>query len=314
MYSKITNLFVNFALPVAIIVTSLIFTALEPAFLSIDNVTSLVHRMAGIGIMAVGMTFVIMTRGIDLSVGPVLALAGLISFYCLQADMPLFLVVFLGLLSGTLVGIINGFAVAFLQLPPIIITLGMLSIVRGSALIIGGPTLHQISNEPSYTFIGTGVVLGIPFPIWLCIFIALLGILLQKYTTYGLQISSLGDNERAAFLSGRRVKLLKMSAYAICGTTAALAGIIESSQVHTASANFGEFGTELDVIAAVILGGASLFGGKGSVSKTLLGVVFLGVINSGLNILNIPVDMQLIAKGVIIVIALALVGHGMRAR
>lgn len=294
-----------YALPLAILVTVLVVGALEPAFLTIESAISVVHRMAIVGIMAVGMTFVIMTAGIDLSVGPTLALSGLVAFFSLQAGFPLAFAMLFGLLSGAAVGVLNGFVVAVFQLPAIIVTLGMLSVVRGGALILGGPALHQISDQPGYSFIGTGVVMGVPFSVWLFAAVAALAIWVQRYTAFGVRVSSMGDNPNAAHLSGMRVRALTFATYVICGTCAALAGIIESSQVYTASANFGEFGTELDVISAVILGGASLFGGKAYVYKTVLGVLFLGIVNSGLNILNTPIEVQLIVKGAIIVAALS---------
>jgi len=295
----------TYALPIVIIATALIVGAFEPAFLTLDSAISVVHRMAIIGIMAVGMTFVIMTAGIDLSVGPTLALSGLVSYFVLQAGMPIPIAILAGILSGALIGAVNGAIIAVFQLPAIIVTLGMLSIVRGGALILGGPALHQISDQPAYSFIGTGVVLGVPFSVWIFAFVAGLAIWAQKFTAYGVRVSSLGDNPNTAHLSGIRVRTLIFSTYVICGICAAIAGIIESTQVYTASANFGEFGTELDVISAVILGGASLFGGKAFVYKTVLGVLFLGIVNSGLNILNTPIEAQLIVKGAIIVAALA---------
>lgn len=296
----------TYALPIAIAITALVVGIIEPAFLTIDSAIAIVHRMAIVGIIAVGMTFVIMTAGIDLSVGPTLALSGLVSFFAMQAGVPLPLALLAGLLSGACVGAINGFVIAVFQLPAIIVTLGMLSIIRGTALIIGGPSLHQIRDRPDYSFIGTGQVLGLPVSVWIFIAVAGLAIGIQKYTAYGIRVSSLGDNPIAAHLSGSHTRMLIFSTYVVCALCAALAGIIESSQVYTASANFGEFGTELDVISAVILGGASLFGGKAFVSKTVLGVLFLGVINSGLNILNVSIEAQLMVKGLIIVIALAL--------
>ena len=295
----------HYALPLAILVTALVVGAFEPVFLTLDSAISVVHRMAVVGIMAVGMTFVIMTAGIDLSVGPILALSGLVSFFSLQAGVPLPFAILSGLLSGALVGAVNGTVIALFQLPAIIVTLGMLSIVRGGALIFGGPSLHQISDMPAYSFIGTGSVFDVPMSVWIFAIVAGLAIWVQKFTAYGVRVSSLGDNSKAAHLSGIRVRILIFSTYVICGTCAALAGIIESTQVYTASANFGEFGTELDVISAVILGGASLFGGKAFIYKTVLGVLFLGIINSGLNILNVPIEAQLIVKGAIIVAALA---------
>jgi ribose/xylose/arabinose/galactoside ABC-type transport system permease subunit len=296
----------TWALPLAMVAIAAAFAVAQPAFLSLDNLTGIVHRVVTTGIMAVGMTFVIMTGGIDLSVGPVMALAGVVAYFTLQVPALHGLAVPAGLLAGVVVGAINGSAISYARLPPIIVTLGMLSIVRGAALILGGPELHQINGQPAYTFIGTGFLLGVPFSIWIFAAIAALMVFLQVKTVFGLQISTIGDNERAARLSGRPVELVKATAYALCALTAAVAGIIESSQVYTASATFGEFGTELDVIASVVLGGTSLQGGRGSVLRTLVGVLFLGVVNNGLNILNVRVDVQLMVKGAIIVIALAL--------
>jgi ribose/xylose/arabinose/galactoside ABC-type transport system permease subunit len=264
------------------------------------------HEVALIGIMATCTTFVIMTGGVDLSVGPVLALAGLVSFYCLEAGQPLPIVILAGLSMGLLVGLVNGAIVAWLQLPPIIVTLATLSIARGSALLIGGPEQHLIRNEPAYTFIGAGSLWGLPFSIYIFAAVAIVMILVQRYTPLGLLVAAIGDNERAAYLSGHRTALTKTLVYMISGLGAALAGIIQSSQVHTALATYGPFGTELDVIAAVVVGGTSIMGGNGSVARTLLGVLFLGIVNNGMNILNVPIDVQLIVKGAVIVVALAL--------
>jgi ribose/xylose/arabinose/galactoside ABC-type transport system permease subunit len=265
--------------------------------------------VALIGIMATCTTFVIMTGGVDLSVGPVLALAGLVSFYCLDAGQPLPIVILAGLSMGLLVGFVNGAIIAWFKLPPIIVTLATLSIARGSALLIGGPEQHLIRDEPAYSFIGAGSLGGLPFSIYIFAFVALLMVLVQRYTPLGLLVAAIGDNERAAYLSGHRTALTKTLVYMISGLGAALAGIIQSSQVHTALATYGPFGTELDVIAAVIVGGTSIMGGNGSVARTLMGVLFLGIVNNGMNILNVPIDVQLIVKGAVIVAALALAAH-----
>jgi ribose/xylose/arabinose/galactoside ABC-type transport system permease subunit len=294
------------ALPAAILVLSIAITALEPAFLSADNLIGIVRQVALVGIMACCMTFVIMTGGVDLSVGPVLALAGLVAFYALDAGLPLPLVVLAGLMVGVVVGLLNGSIVALLDLPPIIVTLAMLSIVRGTALIVGGPEQHLIRGQPEYSFIGAGSLLGLPFSIYIFAAVAIVMILVQTRTPLGLMVAATGDNERAARLSGHPTRAVKVVVYVISGAGAALAGIIQSSQVHTALATYGPFGTELDVIAAVVLGGTNILGGRGSVARTLMGVFFLGVINNGMNILNVPIDLQLMAKGAIIVVALAL--------
>ena len=297
----------TYAMPVALLVVIGLFGVLAPVFLTPANFTAIIYQMSITGIMAVCMTFVIMTGGIDLSVGPVLATSGLVVFFLLHvAHFPLLPAVVIGILSGAVTGAISGLVISMFNLPAMIVTLGMLSIVRGSALLAGGPDLHLVREQPGFEFIGNGFLLGIPFAIWIFAAVSLLLIFVQKRTTFGLQVAAVGDNERAAYLSGRSVKLVKMMTYVICGMGAALAGIIQSSQVHTAAATYGEFGTELDVIAAVVLGGASLLGGKGSVARTILGVLFLAVLNNGFNILNVPIDYQLIIKGGIIVVALSL--------
>jgi len=293
------------ALLLAILAIVILFALAQPAFLRPDNLVGIVRQVALIGIMATCTTFVIMTGGVDLSVGPVLAIAGLVSYFSLEAGLPLPIVILAGLSVGVLVGLVNGTVVAFFKLPPIIVTLAMLSIVRGSALILGGPEQHLIRDRPAYSFIGAGSLFGLPFSIYIFAAVALVMIFVQRRTPLGLLVAAIGDNERAACLSGHRVRATKTLVYAISGFGAALAGIIQSSQVHTALATYGPFGTELDVIAAVVLGGTSIMGGNGSVTRTLLGVFFLGVLNNGMNILNVPIDIQLIAKGAIIVVALA---------
>ena len=298
------------ALPTATLAIVIIFSAAQPAFVSPENLIGIVSQVALVGIMATCATFVIMTGGVDLSVGPVLAAAGLASFYSLEAGAPLAVVLLAGLSVGVLTGLANGVAVAVMELPPIIVTLSTLSIVRGSALILGGPEQHLIRQQPEYTFIGAGHLLGLPFPIYIFALVAGVMIVVQRVTPLGLLVAAIGDNERAAFLSGHRTRATKTLVYVISGVGAALAGVIQSSQVHTALATYGPFGTELDVIAAVVLGGTSIMGGNGSIARTLLGVFFLGVVNDGMNILNVPIDIQLIAKGAIIVAALGFAGRG----
>lgn len=298
------------ALTIAIAAFVVVFSIIEPAFLKPDNLVGIVRQVAMVGIMATCMTFVIMTGGIDLSVGPVLALSGVVAFFAMEAGYPLPVVLAAGLAAGVAVGMVSGTMIAFFGLPPIIVTLAMLSIVRGSALLLGGPDLHSIRDQPGFTFIGTGSIAGIPFSIYLFIAVSLVVIFLQKMTPIGICVAAIGENERAAFLSGHRTRTTKMWLYAISSFGAALAGIIQSSQVHTASATYGEFGTELDVIASVVLGGTSLMGGNGSVARTIIGVMFLGIMNNGMNILNVSIDIQLIAKGAIIALALALAERG----
>lgn len=294
------------ALTLCMIAFVLILALLEPAFLSGSNLIGILRAVSLVGIMALGMTFVIMTGGIDLSVGPVSAIAGLVAYFTLVAGHGLFAALLAGAGLGLVIGIANGLLVASLGLPAIIVTLGTLSIVRGSALLLGGPDLHGIRDQAAYSFIGSGTIYGIPVPVVIFLVLAAMAWLLQSRTPFGTLVAAVGDNERAAWLSGLNVTAIKAATYGLCGLLAAIAGMIQSSQVHTASATYGKFGTELDVIAAVVLGGTQLTGGAGSVARTLLGVLFLGLLNNGMNILNLSIDIQLIAKGAIIALALSL--------
>lgn len=296
----------SLALPAALIAICALFTAIKPVFLSPDNLMSIVHQVAIIGIIAVGMTFVIMTGGIDLSIGPVLAITGCFAADILTAtggNMPL--AIGAALTAAAAVGFANGVFVAMLGLPPIVATLAALSIVRGAALLISGPDLHLIRGPEAFLFIGSGLIGGMPFSVFLFIAATVLAAFVQYRTSFGLSVLAIGDNERAAFLSGHQVRRIKLTTYMICAVSAGVAGIIQASQVHTAAATYG-MGVELDVIAAVVLGGTSLTGGSGSVLMTVVGVLLIGVMDNGLGLLNVPIEMQLIAKGLIIIIALAI--------
>jgi ribose/xylose/arabinose/galactoside ABC-type transport system permease subunit len=284
----------------------IVLAALEPAFLSASNLIGILRSVSLIGIMALGMTFVIMTGGIDLSVGPVSAIAGLVAYYVLLAGHGIGTALLAGAGLGLLIGIGNGLLVASLGLPAIIVTLGTLSVVRGTALLLGGPELHAIRDQAAYSFIGAGSLAAVPVPVLIFLALAALAAVLQDRTPFGTLVAAVGDNERAAWLSGLNVTAIRAATYGLCGWLAAVAGMIQSSQVHTASATYGKFGTELDVIAAVVLGGTQLSGGAGSVARTVLGVLFLGILNNGMNILNVSIDIQLIAKGIIIALALSL--------
>lgn len=283
-----------------------LLSLIEPAFLSGSNLVGILRSVSLIGIMALGMTFVIMTGGIDLSVGPVSAIAGLVAYFTLLAGHGVVVALLAGAGLGLLIGIANGVLVASLGLPAIIVTLGSLSIVRGSALLLGGPDLHAIRDQAAYSFIGAGNLGGVPVPVLIFLALAALAWALQTRTPFGILVAAVGDNERAAWLSGLNVTAVKAAVYGLCACLAAIAGMIQSAQVHTASATYGKFGTELDVIAAVVLGGTQLSGGAGSVARTVLGVLFLGILNNGMNILNLSIDIQLIAKGAIIALALSL--------
>jgi ribose/xylose/arabinose/galactoside ABC-type transport system permease subunit len=304
----------NYAAPCALAILFAIFAVFKPVFLSPDNLIGIAYQVSIIGIMAVGMTFVIMTGGIDLSVGSVLAVAGVASAELLEhTGSNLALSIAGGLGVAAAIGLAQGFFIAKLDLPPIVVTLAGLSIVRGAALLSGGPELHLIRGPASFLFIGSGQIVGVPAPVFIFAAVVAVAVFVQNRTAFGIEALAVGDNASAAFLSGLRIARIKTTAYVICALTAGLAGIIQASQVHTAAATYGA-GAELDVIASVVLGGASLNGGSGSVLRTIFGVFLIGAVNNGLALLNVPIEMQLIAKAIVIVIALSLANREGLAR
>jgi ribose/xylose/arabinose/galactoside ABC-type transport system permease subunit len=294
------------ALSLALLVLCAVFALAKPVFLSPENLIGILHQVAIIGIMATGMTFVIMTGGIDLSVGPVLAIAGMFAADVLtywNGSAVLAVGVALGVSAA--IGAANGLLIAYGGLAPFVVTLAGLSIVRGGALLIGGPDLHLIRGPSSFIAIGSGSLAGVPLSVLIFGAVVIVGAFIQYRTTFGLSVLAVGANQRAAHLSGHDVRRTKAAAYVACAASAGLAGVVEASQVHTAAATYGT-GVELDVIAAVVVGGTNLAGGSGSVLLTLVGVLLIGVMNDGLGLLNTPIEWQLIVKGLIIVFALGL--------
>jgi ribose/xylose/arabinose/galactoside ABC-type transport system permease subunit len=294
------------SLPFALLALCAAFSVAKPVFLSPENLVGILHQVAIIGIMAIGMTFVIMTGGIDLSVGPTLAIAGVFAAEVLEhwgGNALLAIGVALG--ASAAIGAVNGLLIAYGGLAPFVVTLAGLSIVRGAALLVGGPDLHLIRGPASFIAIGSGSLAGAPLSVLIFIAAIIVGTFVQYGATFGVSALAVGANQRAAHLSGHRVRRTKAMAYVACAACAGAAGIIQASQVHTAAATYG-MGVELDVIAAVVVGGASLAGGTGSVLLTTVGVLLIGVMNDGLGLLNTPIEWQLIVKGLVIVLALGL--------
>jgi ribose/xylose/arabinose/galactoside ABC-type transport system permease subunit len=298
--------FKTYGLIVVMLLVTAGIASIERNFLSLENLIGILYQIAIIGIMAACMTFVIITGGIDLSVGPVMAISGLLAVLTMQATgLSLTYGLFVGLLSGVVAGTISGFAIGYFKLPPFVVTLGMMSIIRGTALLIGEATPHAVDGPASFLFIGNGRLMGIPFPIFLFAAVGAILYFIQTRTPFGLSVFAIGENQEAARLAGLPVLKTKTLVYTISGLGAAVAGVILASQVHTASAVYGN-GAELDAIAAVVIGGTSLAGGSGSIHRSVLGALLIGIINNGLSILNVSIEMQLVVKGVIIVLALTL--------
>jgi len=282
------------------------FWLASDVFLSGENIANLLRRVSGIGIISLGMLLVILTGGIDLSVGSIAALASVFSaYFLLNNSLPVALA--LTVLVGVALGSVSGFLVANRRIAPFVVTLAMMSIARGLAFIVSdAPILLTESGRPLKDF-GTGHTLGIPHPVVLMSLVFLIMFLVLKYTVFGRLVIAIGSNETAVRLSGIRVGLYKFAVYCISGGCAAVAGIISTSRVGVGTARIGG-GWELDAIAAVVIGGASLSGGKGTALNTLLGVFILGMIGNIMNLKNVPAYPQQVIKGVIIILAVLLQG------
>ncbi|GIU49210.1 ribose ABC transporter permease [Shewanella sairae] len=286
---------------------SLIFVVslLSPNFLTVDNLLNILRQTSVNAIIAVGMTIVILTAGIDLSVGSVLALSGAIVATLIGMDVPVMVALPVALIAGAALGAISGIIVAKGKVQAFIATLVTMTLLRGVTMVYtdGRPVPTGFSDTAdSFTWLGTGYVLGIPVPVWLMAIVFIGAWYLLNHTRFGRYIYAVGGNESAARLSGIAVDKVKIAAYAICGSMAALAGIIVTARLSSAQPTAG-MGYELDAIAAVVLGGTSLMGGKGRIVGTLIGALIIGFLNNALNLLDVSSYYQMIAKASVILLA-----------
>ncbi|WP_082363660.1 ABC transporter permease [Pseudomonas versuta] len=280
-------------------------TMLSSSFLSERNIMNVLRQVSGTGIMAVGMLLVILTRGIDLSVGSIAALGSVLSAV-IVAQYSTGASIAMVILAGAACGMISGVLVAYVRLQPFVMTLAMMAIARGMALIISnGQPIMMGERGDTITDFGTSFVYGVPMPVLLMLGVFMVAALVLNFTKFGRLIKAIGSNEEAVRLSGIPVARYVLAVYAISGALAAVAGIISTSRSGVGSATVG-VGSELDVIAAVVIGGASLMGGRGSVFNTLLGVLVFGVIGNIMNLINVPGYHQQVFMGVIIVVAMLL--------
>ncbi len=294
----------NYGIVIAFFIICAILAILSPVFLSPINMLNVFRQTSIYGIMAVGMTFVILTGGIDLSVGALLAISGVICAGMIKAGFGLFPVFIITLLIGFLFGLINGLIITVGKITPFVVTLGMMSIARGLTLIYSKG--YPISGfDKSFRQIGGGYVMGIPIPSIIFLFTVVLAWIVLTQTRLGRYTYAIGGNEETVRLSGINVAFFKTIIYAISGLTAAISAIILTSRLNSAEPIAGT-GFELDVIAAVVIGGTSLQGGRGSIWGTFIGALMIGVINNGMNLLGISAYFQLVVKGSIIIGAVLL--------
>jgi len=279
-------------------------TLASDRFLTVDNLLNILRQSAINGIISVGMMMVILTRGIDLSVGSILALATLITANMVQGGAEPALGLLVCLAVGGALGLITGLLVSVVRIPPFIATLGMMTFARGLALVYsGGQPITGLGD--GFRQIGTGFVGPIPMPVVVAAVVFAGGYVLLNHTTPGRYIFALGDNERAAYVSGLPTRRITTFVYALSGALAALAGAILIARLNSAQPTAG-MGFEFDAIAAVVVGGTSFDGGEGTLPGTLLGVLIIGVLNNGLNLLDVPSFYQGVVQGAVIALALLL--------
>lgn len=294
--------FADFGIIIGLFLVVAVISIIKPRFLAIDNIMNLLRQTSINGLLAIGMTFVVLTGGIDLSVGSILGAAGIFSALLAQNhNLPAFVPVITGIAIGFVLGSINGVAVAVLNVPAFVATLGMLSVARGiTYLASDARPVPGLSS--SFLKIGGSSIAGIPVPvIVLAVVLVLCYIVLYKMK-YGRYVFSTGGSETAAKVSGVKTKTIKWSVYMISGVLAGLASVILTSRVSSGIADAGS-GYETDAIAAVVIGGTSLAGGKGRLWGTVIGFLIIGVMNNGLDMMAVSSYWQLIIKGAIIVVA-----------
>ena len=285
-----------------------IMTVASPVFLTPGNLLTVLLQTSYNAILAVGISFTILIGGIDLSIGSVLAFSSAIGALLLTQGWPLFAVLLLILALGTLLGFLNGLLVSYGRLQAFIATLGTMSLWRGLTLVITQARPISIRKAPAadaFCFIGSGSVLGVPVPVWIMVLVFLLAYVILRHLRIGRYLYAIGCNEEAALYSGIQTQKVKLFAFSISGLLASLAGIIVTARLSSATPTAGT-AYEMDAIAAAVLGGVSMAGGKGNIRGIAVGALIIGILSNALNLLNIGSYYQGVVKGIVILIAVLL--------
>lgn len=287
----------------SLIVLLIVFSVASPNFLQFDNIVGILLATAVNGILAVGVTFVIITGGIDLSIGTVMTFSAVMTgVFITMWHLPIPIGVVGGLLAGGVCGMVNGLTISKMKVPPFIATLGMMMITKGLALVISGTKPIYFVDTPVFNNIAMYQILGIPMAVIILFVAAILGSFILIKTVLGRYNFSIGSNEEATRLSGINVDLWKIAIYTLCGVFAGLAGVIMASRLNSAQPALGQ-GYELDAIAAVVIGGTSLSGGEGTILGTVIGAFIMSVLINGLRILSVPQEWQTVVSGTIVILA-----------
>ena len=289
---------------IGLIVLCVVITIVSPAFMTLSNITNIFTQVSTNAIIAIGMTFVILTGGIDLSVGSTVAISGALAASILKSTNNIPLAILVAAITGIVIGLINGILISKGKLQAFIVTLATMTICRGATLVFtNGTPISKLSE--TFEKIGNGKIGFIPIPVIITIVILIISIYLLTQTRFGRYLYALGGNEDSAKLSGINTNKIKTLVYVISGFASSIAGIIITSRIGSASPNAGT-SFELDAIAAVVIGGTSLSGGEGKITGTIIGALIIGVLNNGLNLMNVSPFYQSIVKGLVILIAVLL--------
>lgn len=298
------QLFKKFSTLIILLALFILFSAASENFLKVNNILNILRQISVLGILTCGMTFVIISGGMDLTVGAYLGLTGVIAAK-LMGDMglPVFLSVILTVFTITLIGLLTGCTIVGLNVSAIVITLGMMTVVRGLAYIISGGLPVYDLPEVIVNF-GQGYFCGIPIPVIVMLVIVVIMSFILKYSYFGRYIYAIGGNVEAAKLAGVAVGKITASLYAISAFLAAIAGIVLAGRISSGAPASGN-GTEMDVVTAVVIGGVSINGGKGSMAGAFFGAVIIGILSNGLTILNVGEYYQQVVKGAVLIFAVA---------
>lgn len=293
-------------MPFVLLVLVVFMLIKAPNFGTVSNLFNVARSISISAILAAGMTFVIITTGIDLSVGSTIAVSGCIAVLAAQQGLNPLLAILLGMVIGALIGLINGFLIAYCNLAAFIVTLGTMTFMRGLAYTITGG-LPIVDNGLNFRALGNGYLFHVPTPFIVMIIVYVVMWIVLDKTKYGSHVYAVGGNAEAARLAGINVKGVLLSVYVIAGLCAGLAGCIFAARVVSAQPTAGD-GYEMDAIAAAVLGGTSLMGGKGKIPGTLIGAIIFGVLTTGLVLMNVPFFTQQLVKGIVIIIAVLIDG------
>ncbi|TNV18864.1 ABC transporter permease [Buttiauxella sp. B2] len=290
----------------SLVLLVIFFSFSSPFFFNTENIMTIALQTSVIGIMAIGVTYVIITSGIDLSLGSVVAFSGVVVGLCASFSMPLIVCVIAGMLAGGLCGCINGFLVTRATIPLFIATLGLMMSVRGINMVMTDGRAIYFSDYPTFKLLAQGRLFDVlPYPVFYLLIIALVAAWILKKTVIGRYVYAVGSNETAAHLSGIKVQRVKIFVYAFCGLLTGIAGVILASRLNSGQPTVG-VGYELEAIAAVVIGGTSLMGGVGTIGGTIIGAFIMSVLKNGLNLMGVSQFWQMVAMGIVVIAAVYL--------